>query len=449
MPEHDIISKYSDLLSSKKPYGIYNAIDWDGVRLNDSVNNNNALPIRGSTINMTTSTDGGAGTNIPFIYGNTTSGLVWPPSSIGTNVTICAIMRYTGPAQGTLFHDMTDTSMRNKDGSLFLKCGSVLCEKPGFFNNSPTNWVTTCFKTTAHGDDHPNNVIINGQAFGQHSSGGPLGAIPPPGTTQTNYTGKSQNFLIINGISDPTKNSNFALAYLAIWDQELTQPELMIVSNALQNYLQTGKIGGLKFGKPGVNYNEGETAGGNDDATNISVLDTSIIPDITHHQDFIKQAIADESDRVNKKTQSVDYAISGQKRDIQLNESYRKKYVVYTNIVICIVIALLVYIVFSSINLAYGSFSSFAMNSLSFLLLGICIVYIMYSVNTLYSRDPLNFDELVLPAPIIGSNVKVQDSSTKYIDNYGNCANGECCNIGTTWNPEQAKCEPVGYSFNL
>lgn len=449
MTENDIISKYSNLLSSKKPYGIYNAIDWDGVRLNDSVNNNNALPMRGSTINMTTSSDGGAGNNIPFIYGSTTAGLVWPPSSIGTNLTICAIMRYTGPAQGTLFHDMTDINMSNKDGSLFLKCGNVLCEKPGFFNNSPTNWITTCFKTTAASNDQPNNVIVNGQAFGQQSSGGPLDAIPPPGTTQTNYTGKSQNFLIINGSNNPTENSNFALAYLAIWDQELTQQELRIVSNALQNYLQTGKIGVLKFGRPGVNSNEGATAEGNNDATNISVLDTSVIPDITQHQDFIKDAIADESDRVNKKTESVNYAISGQKRDIQLNQSYRKKYVVYTNIVICLVFALLVYILFSSINLAYGSFSSFAMNSLLFILITISIVYIMYSVNTLYSRDPLNFDELALDAPIIGSNVTVLGSSTNYIDNYGNCANGECCNIGTTWSPEQAKCEPVGYSFSL
>jgi uncharacterized membrane protein len=443
-----IIDKYSNLLATKKPYGIYNAIDWDGQKLIDNVNNHNAMPIRGSTINQMSSTDGGAGVSIPYIYGNNSSGLAWPPGSIGTNLTICGIMRYTGNTQNILLHDVTDMlHVLNDKGSLDIKCGKNICHKNGFFNNHANGWMTTCFKTSAN-DDSPNNVVVNGSAIGTASSGGPLLAVPPNGQSMSGYNGPSRNFLVINGNQRLSLNSDFALAYLVIWDQELTSNELMIVNNALQNYLSTGKIGFLPFGNPSMAYNEGEVAGTNDYDPNNVMLDSSILPDVIQHQEYIKQAIADENDRINQKKQSVDYAVSGQKRDIQLNQSYRKKYMVYTNILICVVVALIIYIVFSSINLAYGSFSAFAMNSLAFALLSFCIFYIIFALYTIQTRDPLNFDELVLPAPIIGSNVVVADASMNIIANYGNCANSDCCNVGTTWNSDLAKCEPTGYSFN-
>jgi len=46
----------------------------------------------------------------------------------------------------------------------------------------------------------------------------------------------------INKNSDPSQNSDWALSYILIWDSHLTDTEMNLVSNALDNYVNTGEL---------------------------------------------------------------------------------------------------------------------------------------------------------------------------------------------------------------
>jgi hypothetical protein len=83
-----------------------------------------------------------------------------------------------------------------------------------------TDWSVVCGKS---GSTAPNNCIINGVASGINNGGG------------TNTTG---NQIAINVFSQ--ENSDFAFSQLFIWNTVLTDAELLIVSNALQQHLLDG-----------------------------------------------------------------------------------------------------------------------------------------------------------------------------------------------------------------
>jgi hypothetical protein len=91
-----------------------------------------------------------------------------------------------------------------------------------------TSWVVTCAKNS----NSPNNVLINNNNYDL--------------VIDNSYTNsqKIPNILSINTNknSDSSQNSDWALSYILIWDSHLTDTEMNLVSNALNNYINTGEL---------------------------------------------------------------------------------------------------------------------------------------------------------------------------------------------------------------
>lgn len=421
-----IISQFSALLASNPPYGLYNPINWDGSKLIDNVNNNNALSVNAANIKLRDGTGLQPSATIPFLSGSKTSGLFWPRGSLGDKFTICTVSRYSAGSpmsnKQNIIHDSTGTIIH---GHYNVTAGYVQYGYNKILANSypanpidPSSWVVCCAKTSSNSDT-PNNVFLNGKAVGV--------------STVSSVPGNHSNYLVINNNNDTALNSDFDLAYVIIWNKELNTNELKIVSDALVNYMNTGEIG---FYAPQIPIKEGM-----ENYQDHLLLDRSMLPSILQKQEFINQAIVDENKRATDKFNSVRYALSGQERDVIMNESYRQKYMAYTNLLIAIIVGVIIYLIMVNVHqFAYGMVG-FILMGLCMLAMLICLLYIFFIVYTLYSRDPVDFNKVKLDPPLMtGSSVSGSGVTvTPYIPS--NCANGDCCNVGTIWDSTLGKCE--------
>lgn len=216
--------EYNDLstiYSSKRPWGIYDVALWDSI--------NNVIPeargngrnvISAGTITKSVGSGNGATGNISYLSGTTTSKLTWPTGSIPSSFTICSISRYTGTTNARI---ITTTGGNWLHGHWNGSRG--VCYYEGWKTNTTTvgtltNWLVCCGKNSA---STPGNILIDGVASG----------------TATGGTGGSGYCLTIgNGWTGEL--STWALSYVIIWDQLLTDAEMLTVSKALTKYLQCG-----------------------------------------------------------------------------------------------------------------------------------------------------------------------------------------------------------------
>jgi hypothetical protein len=416
-----IISQFSTLLTSNPPYGLYNPINWDGSKLIDNINNNNALSVNAANLKLNEGPGLKPTTIIPYISGAKSSGLFWPRGSLGDKFTICSVSRYSlnSPVSNrkSIIHDATGTLYHGHyDG----KAGYAQYGIAKVIANSGTDsnaWVVCCAKTSTK-DDLPSNVFINGKSSGVAIS--------------TGIQGNGSNYLVINNNNSADLNSDFDLAYLIIWNKELTADELKIVSDALINYMNTGEIGYYSTQLP--------IKEGMENYQDHLLLDRSMLPAILEKQEFVNQAIMDENQRATDKFNSVQYALSGQQRDVVLNESYRQKYMAYTNLLIAFVVSIIAYLALVNIRPFAFGILGFILMGLATLLLFFCILYILFIIYTINSRDPVDFNKVKLDPPMMtglstGSGVVIKP----YVPS--NCANGDCCNVGTIWDPTLGKCE--------
>lgn len=166
---------------------------------------------------------------------------------------------------------------------------------------------------------------------------------------------------------------------------------------------------------------------------------TAILTD----QSNVMQIINDEQDRLNKKQDLVKQMEQENKRKVLLNDTYRKKKVQYSKIMIVIIVALLIYIAIAFI----GKFLFVPEGFLSLLyILDIAIALIvcfnLYSDATM--RDYINYDEIYIPPPnvdnsgnVISNNSNVPSiwSSFKY-----GCYESACCADGTVYDDKLKMC---------
>lgn len=129
--------------------------------------------------------------------------------------------------------------------------------------------------------------------------------------------------------------------------------------------------------------------------------------DIILKQDKINTILTNENNRLNDIQTNINSAITGQQRIIQLNNSYSKKYKVYTNIILLVVIAIIIYV---CLILLYNAFPliipKFIIYFLIIISFTIIFIYVIILYNQILNRDSINFDELYLPPPNVVSNKK-------------------------------------------
>ena len=166
---------------------------------------------------------------------------------------------------------------------------------------------------------------------------------------------------------------------------------------------------------------------------------TAILTD----QSNVMQIINSEQDRLNQKQELVKQMEQENKRKVLLNDTYRKKKVQYSKIMIVIIIALLIVIAIS----VMGKFLPIPEGFLSLLyILDIAIALIIcFNLYTdITMRDYINYDEIYIAPPtidasgnVVGNNKDVPSfwSSFKY-----GCYEASCCADGTVYDDKLKMC---------
>jgi hypothetical protein len=213
----------------KKPWAIYHAGSYNST--------SNILPNltgdKSKDIIDMANIKTGMGDKFRYIYGETNSYIKFPLNSISSNFTICSVTRYNSNKNNNKILQAFDNSRQFYHGHYKNKIGVIEYDGFEFAKYAPTtdpltSWVVTCAKNS----NSYNNVLINNNNYDL--------------VINSDYTKtqKLPNILTINinKNSDSSQNSDWALSYILIWDSHLTDTEMNLVSNALDNYVKTGEL---------------------------------------------------------------------------------------------------------------------------------------------------------------------------------------------------------------
>jgi len=217
------IDDFQAMIEKKAPWGIYDAADWSAAdgKLHEGSKNGKEVVSEG-TIKHGSGVGSGAKGNVAFISGSTESRLYWPEGSIPTSFTVCSLTRYTGGAnRGILmgtYGGWIHGHWENGAGAVYYEEWKTDWEQR---EKGTTSWAVVC---SSNGLPTPQNVLYNGAAVG-FRAGGPGG-----------------NTLSVNPTTGTYQEpSDWGLSFVAIWDQHLTAEEMQTASDALMEYLATGR----------------------------------------------------------------------------------------------------------------------------------------------------------------------------------------------------------------
>ena len=162
----------------------------------------------------------------------------------------------------------------------------------------------------------------------------------------------------------------------------------------------------------------------------------------------------DEKTRLDAKAIEITNAMTGQKRVIQLNESYRKRTAAYTKAVIAVVLAMTVVIILKVVQ-GYIPIPEVVMTLVYILLLSLSILYAASVAFEVVNRDKTDYDRLDVPPPIIPTAFDKERDQTKAAGMGdllgtlpGMCVGKDCCDLTTSvYNSENAKCCPFATPF--
>eukprot|EP00960_Hanusia_phi_P058524 763915-Hanusia_phi.AAC.1 len=187
------------LLQNKPCWGRYHAEYYNTGTLPDSSGNNRDATKTAGTVTLTTGSGSGAAANISYIYGDTAAKMAWPSGSIPTNFTVCSVTKYNGankqrilqcyPSSGT--PNWLHGHWRGFRGVAFYDGWKTPTSNTG----TDTDWLVCCGRGNA--------------------SGGVGGGVR------------------VIKINDDSELSDWAFTQLFIWDQHLTDAEIMGLIGAL------------------------------------------------------------------------------------------------------------------------------------------------------------------------------------------------------------------------
>jgi len=216
-------------LNVKKPWAIYHAGSFDST---SNILQNLAGDNTKDIIDMA-NVKSGIESKFKFIYGGIDSYIKFPTNSINSNFTICSVTRYNTNKNHNKILQSFENTKQFYHGHYKNKIGVIEYNGFEFAKYAPTtdpttSWVITCAKNS----NSPNNVIINNNNYDLVIDPDYINSQKIPNTLTIN----------INKNSDSSQNSDWALSYIIIWDSHLTDTEMNLVSNALDNYIKTGQL---------------------------------------------------------------------------------------------------------------------------------------------------------------------------------------------------------------
>lgn len=183
--------------------------------------------------------------------------------------------------------------------------------------------------------------------------------------------------------------------------------------------------------------------------TGFAAANTSSSAVLARQQD-VSAIVDEEKRRLEQKKQSIDNALDGKRRAIDLNETYRLRQSQYIRIKVVIVIVLVICILLTLLQRRFPIVPSIFITLLNLIVILIGGIYCLFIYSTISSRSPLNYNELDLAgpaAPTVSDVAASQVAASKAgnllgtINVFG-CVGSACCSAGTKWDNEKSKCVP-------
>jgi len=153
----------------------------------------------------------------------------------------------------------------------------------------------------------------------------------------------------------------------------------------------------------------------------------------------------DELSRLQQKQQNADTILSSQERLAELNDSYRKRYAKYVEILIYLIVVFLVYLATVGLQMQFPVIPPVAVDIVTIVLIFLTVIYLFSAFAELGTRSLLNYDELDMPAYDTTGGVDVNTLVAKgqLSDKVANeiCIGEECCAQGKTYDKDTNKCQ--------
>ena len=164
--------------------------------------------------------------------------------------------------------------------------------------------------------------------------------------------------------------------------------------------------------------------------------------------------ITDESNRLDSKLKSVNAAYDAQMRNATLNDSYRKRYAKYVEIITILILAVIAYLAISYAQSMFPSLPATLFDSLTIIIVSLVVLYLLFAFFELYTRSNMNYDEVELPPQdvsgvtmnntIIGNTI----TAARSVNNGAVCIGPDCCEPGETkWDSINQKCVNIQTTF--
>jgi hypothetical protein len=174
------------------------------------------------------------------------------------------------------------------------------------------------------------------------------------------------------------------------------------------------------------------------------------INDTLTKQSIVNGILETENDRLTDKKKSIDNAISGQRRILQLNDSYRKRYAAYTRLILAIVFTLVVLFLVNLLKKRFPIIPDSVVMLLYIIIVSAYIIYAILLVADINRRDRTNFDELDLNGPSVIDPAAIKKQSEKAAQsgdllgylNINGCVGSYCCGPTTKYSATYSRCMP-------
>ena len=168
-------------------------------------------------------------------------------------------------------------------------------------------------------------------------------------------------------------------------------------------------------------------------------------------QQEVSSIIDEEKSRLEQKKQSIDNALVGKKRAIELNETYRMRQSQYLKIKVVFVVVLAICIVTTLLSRRFPVVPSIFVTLINLIVILVGGIYCLFLYSSISSRSLMNYNELDLAGPESPSEAEIaarQAAAGKAGDLLGTinpvgCVGSACCSAGTKWDNEKSKCVPA------
>lgn len=158
--------------------------------------------------------------------------------------------------------------------------------------------------------------------------------------------------------------------------------------------------------------------------------------DLINKQNQVKGILEKEISYLNSKEDSINAASQGQKRLIHFNQSYSEKYKTFNKISFAVIFAFVLIIGLIYQQRWFDMIPEF-INTLLYIVIFACLIlYIMFILIEVATRDKMDYDKINIPGPNImtdleqskARNKNIRDGKLSELSDV--CKGGECCSSG-------------------